>query len=144
MTTPWAQLGQSLAEEPPGGGISLWRSRMSMVYIPWMGLAHRRVTYKIYPNAAQAAWLDRVCELHRLLYNAALDERINASRKAGLSINFQDQCKSMTQIRQENPEYLTLNAQSLQVTLKRLHLALQHFFQRVKIWRNAGLSALQV
>lgn len=40
-----------------------------------MGLAHRRVTYKIYPNAAQAPWLDRVCGMDRLIVTEELAAR---------------------------------------------------------------------
>lgn len=91
---------------------------------------NRRVTYKLYPSRTQAAALDRVCALHRQLYNSALEERIDAYRKASKSISFADQCKSLTEIRAAHPEYLSLNAQSAQVTLKRLDLAFKAFFRR--------------
>ena len=38
--------------------------------------------------------MDRLHDLHRHLYNAALEERIEAYRKAGKSISYFDQCKS--------------------------------------------------
>lgn len=95
-------------------------------------MEHRRVTYKLYPSKSQAAALERICDLHRDLYNAALEERISAYRRAGLSIGFGDQCKSLTRLRAEQPAYAGLNAQSLQVTLKRLDEAFGHFFRRVK------------
>jgi putative transposase len=97
-----------------------------------MSLVHRRFTYRLYASATQVAALERLCDLHRALYNSALQERIDAYRLAGKSIGYAAQCKSLTQIRRENPEYLTVNAQSLQVTLKRLDEAFQHFFRRVK------------
>ena len=99
---------------------------------------HRRVTYKLYPSPAQAAELARICELHRALYNAALDERIQAWRKAGQSVGYAAQCKSLTQVRCGDPTYLGLNAQSLQVTLKRLDEAFRHFFRRVKAGKTPG------
>jgi putative transposase len=97
-----------------------------------MALVNRRVTYKLYPDAKQHAAMERVCDLHRGLWNAALEERIDAYRKTGASISFSDQCKSLTQIRRECPEYLVVNAQSAQVTLKRLDKAFAAFFRRVK------------
>ena len=97
-----------------------------------MSPVHRRVTYKLYPSPSQVAALERVCDLHRALYNAALEERIEAYRKAKRSISFADQCKSVTAIRLDDPAYRALNAQSLQVTLKRLDRAFQSFFRRVK------------
>ena len=97
-----------------------------------MKLVHRRVTYKLYPSPAQAAEMERVRGLHRALYNAALQERIDAYRLAGRSIGYAEQCRSLTRVRRENPEYLGLNAQSLQVTLRRLDEAFAHFFRRVR------------
>jgi putative transposase len=104
---------------------------------------HRRVTYKLYPSAHQAALLERASDLHRRLYNAALEERIDAWRKAKRSISFADQCKSATVIRLDDPAYRGLNAQSLQVTLKRLDRAFQHFFRRVKAGRTPGFPRFQ-
>ncbi len=48
--------------------------------------------------------LDRFLYLSRQLYNAALDERINAYRKAGVSISCYDQCTSFTALRRDDPE----------------------------------------
>lgn len=93
---------------------------------------YRRTTYKLYPNATQHVALEMLCDLHRGLYNAALEERIDAYRKTGKSISYADQCKSLTAIRQQCPEYLSVNAQSAQVTLKRLDLAFAAFFRRIK------------
>lgn len=82
--------------------------------------------------------MERACDLHRALYNAALEERIEAYRKAGKSISYNDQCKSVTAIRLDDPAYRSLNAQSLQVTLKRLDRAFQNFFRRVKAGQTTG------
>ena len=103
-----------------------------------MELGHRRVTYKLYPSATQRAALERLCDLHRGLYNAALQERIDAWRLARKSVGYAEQCRSLTQVRRENPEYLGVNAQSLQVTLKRLDLAFAAFFRRVKASETPG------
>src|SRR3954470_16160863 len=103
-----------------------------------MAPVHRRATYKLYPSASQAVEMERVCGLHRALYNAALQERIDAWRLGRVSIGFAAQCKSITQIRRDDPAYLGLNAQSLQVTLKRLDLAFGHFFRRVKAGETPG------
>jgi putative transposase len=107
--------------------------------IAWAMVAvHRRVTYKLYPSADQVAEMERVCDLHRALYNAALQARIDAWRLSKTSISFATQCKSLTQIRRAETDYLKLNAQSLQVTLKRLDLAFGHFFRRVKSGETPG------
>ena len=47
-------------------------------------------------------------------------------------ISYAAQCKSLTAIRFDDPAYRGVNAQSLQVTLKRLDLGFANFFRRVK------------
>jgi putative transposase len=47
-------------------------------------------------------------------------------------------CKSATEIRKFDLEYKKLNAQSIQVTLKRLDEAFGHFFRRVKAGETPG------
>ncbi len=99
---------------------------------------NRRATFKLYPSRAQIAALERLCDLHRMLYNAALEERIEAYRKAKVSISYADQCKSLTVIRQNDPAFLAVNAQSAQVTLKRLDLAFRAFFRRCRSGETPG------
>jgi putative transposase len=98
----------------------------------------RRVTYKLYPSKTQEQALERMHMLHRRLYNAALEERISAWRNARISINYSAQCRSITKIRLDDPDYREINAQSLQVTLKRLDEAFSHFFRRVKTGKTPG------
>lgn len=54
-------------------------------------MERRKVTYKLYPNVAQTARLEAWVRLHCELYNVALQERIEAYRKAGKSISYYDQ-----------------------------------------------------
>jgi len=70
--------------------------------------------------------------LHQQLYNAALEHRIIAYKKKRKSVGFFEQCSELTELRKELSEYEALNAQSCQVTLKRLDLAFKAFFQRVQ------------
>lgn len=99
---------------------------------------NRSVTYRLSPSASQRRELERLHRLHRQLYNAALEERIDAWRKGRVSIGYIDQCKSLTQIRRENPEDLAVNAQSAQVTLKRLDRAFAAFFRRCQAGQTPG------
>jgi putative transposase len=99
---------------------------------------NRRVTYKLYPSRAQLAVLERLHHLHRTLYNAALEERIEAYRMARVSISYADQCRSLTTIRQQDSAYLAVNAQSAQVTLKRLDLAFKAFLRRIGAGEEPG------
>ena len=65
------------------------------------------------------------CRARRLccgFYNAALEERIGAWMKAGISISCSDQCKSLTAIRNNTqfPEFAALSVQVFRGVLQRL------------------------
>lgn len=98
----------------------------------------RKVTFRLYPNAAQAERLTELLGLHQRVYNTALEERIRAYQAEGTSLNFASQCKALTQWRAHVPALAEVNAQSLQVTLKRLDLAFAAFFRRVKAGETPG------
>ncbi len=95
-----------------------------------MDTVDRKITYRLYPTPAQAHRLTALLELHCQLYNAALEQRIEAWRLQRKTVTYVEQCRELTELRAAEPEYRTLNAQSAQVTLKRLDLAFRHFFRR--------------
>ena len=98
-----------------------------------MTQVNRKVIYRLYPSAVQERLLADMLGAHQRLYNAALQQRIWAYRaQQRTSVSFADQCKQLTELRGADPEYNAINAQSAQVTLKRLDLAFQAFFRRVK------------
>lgn len=99
---------------------------------------HRRVTYKLYPSPAQAAALARALVLHRRLYNAALQERIDAWRLARKSVSCVEQQRSLTVIRADDPDYAALGRKALVGTLKRLDRAFAAFFRRVRAGEKPG------
>lgn len=103
-----------------------------------METVNRKVRYQIYPSAKQRSKLEAMLVLHQRLYNCALERRIGAYQKDKTSIGFKDQCKELTELRKQFPEYAELNAQSEQVTLKRLDRAYQNFFRRVKNGEKTG------
>ncbi len=82
--------------------------------------------------------LDETLGLLQRLYNAALEERIDAWRKAGKSISFTDQCKSLTEIREDDEAYRALPVRIEQPVLRRLDKAMKAFFRRVKEGRKPG------
>jgi putative transposase len=95
-------------------------------------LVNRKVTYRLYPTAKQEHSLYEMLVLHQRLYNMALEQRISVYPSHHKSINLAQQCKELTELRAAYPEYAALNAQSCQVTLKRVDLAFQHFFPRLR------------
>lgn len=101
-------------------------------------MQRRKATYKLYPNAQQAERLEAWTRLHCELYNAALQERIEAYRKAGISIGYCDQQNALPEIKVARPEFIELGSHALQQTLRRLDLSFQAFFRRVKAGQTPG------
>jgi len=99
---------------------------------------HRKVTYRLYPTPRQEAVLLDLKGAHQRLYNAALEQRISAYRLTGTSITFAEQCRDLTGLRASDPVYAAINAQSEQVTLKRLDLAFAAFYRRVRAGTAPG------
>ena len=98
----------------------------------------RKVTYRLYPRPKQALALSALLHSHQQLYNAALEERISAWSKAKKSITYADQCKSLTVLRTDLPEWQSANCSSQQMTLRRLDKAFSAFFRRVKAGQGPG------
>ena len=69
----------------------------------------------------------------RQLYNAALQERIDAYRKRGIRRTYFDQTRGLTEWRQSDPDARTLPVKLQRATLKRLDDAYEGFFQRIRI-----------
>ncbi|MDE2255921.1 MAG: transposase, partial [Betaproteobacteria bacterium] len=101
-------------------------------------MQRRKVSLKLYPNSAQAQRLKTWTRLHCELYNAALEERIDAWGKAGKSISYFDQQNALPEIKAARPEFVELGSHALQQTLRRLDLAFQSFFRRVKAGQTPG------
>ena len=94
--------------------------------------------YRLYPNRQQTLALERLLELHRELYNAALEERREAWRRSRVSLNYFDQANQLKAIRTMRPDVAALNYSACQQTLRRLHKAYQAFFRRVQAGDTPG------
>jgi putative transposase len=92
----------------------------------------------MYPSPAQEAALLDMLGMHQRLYNAALEQRIAAWQRTRTSVGFVNQCADLTELRAADETYAGLNAQSSQVTLKRLDLAFAAFFRRCKSGETPG------
>lgn len=98
----------------------------------------RRHTFKLYPGSTkEKAMLDILGACQRL-YNAALEQRRFAYKKRGVSISRYDQAGELKDLKKVFPEYKAVHSHVLQGTLKRLDLAFQHFFRRVKKGETPG------
>ena len=82
--------------------------------------------------------LDERLAAHARLYNAALQERRDAWRMARRSITFASQCRELTSVRQDDPEWSGERRLLAVATLKRVDGAFQAFFRRVKAGETPG------
>ena len=76
--------------------------------------------------------LDHVLNMTRTLYNAALQERRDAWKHAGVTVKLYDQHKEFTGVRADDPEWQGLDVHIGRGALNRLDGAFQAFFRRVK------------
>lgn len=103
-----------------------------------MATVKRKVIFKLYPNATQAAALQHTLELHCRLYNTLIEENQRYYRDKLGPFGHTEMCAAITRWRGDVAALNALNAQSLQVTAKRVALAYQHFFRRVKAGETPG------
>lgn len=92
----------------------------------------RSFKYRIYPNNEQAEKLGVTLTLCRELYNAALQERIEAYKLSRISLSAYDQMKELPATKSEREDLRQVYAQVFVDVLWRLDKAYQSFFNRVK------------
>jgi len=86
-------------------------------------------------------FVDACCstlDICRELYNAALQERRDAYRINGLSINYYAQALQLPQIKQVREDVCEVHSQVLQDTLRRVDKTFDAFFRRVKDGETLG------
>ncbi len=99
--------------------------------------------YKLQPTPAQARALDEVLWRCRTLYNAALEHRITAYRRSGVTLTCYQQQAELPEMRAAFPEYAAIHSQVLQDVLTRLDKTYQAFFRRVKAGQTPGFPRFQ-
>ena len=98
----------------------------------------RSFKFLLRPTSKQVDTLRATLAIHCEVYNAALEHRREAWRKARKSISVYTQCLELTEVRQIRPDVAAVSARSLQQTLRRLDLAFQGFFRRVQAGETPG------
>ena len=84
--------------------------------------------------------LGEVLALTRQLYNAALEERVEAWRRQRRPVTWQDQCKSLTALRHD-PLFTDFRALDLRIQrapLRRVDRAFRAFFRRCRAGEAPG------
>ncbi|XVQ88883.1 helix-turn-helix domain-containing protein [Microbispora siamensis] len=99
----------------------------------------RSFKFLLRPTSKQAAALAACLEDHRVLYNAALEHRRTAYRRAGVTVRYGDQSADLKHIRADDAEGQgRWSFSSQQATLRRLDKAFRAFFARVREGRTPG------
>ena len=99
----------------------------------------RTFKYQLRPDEAQAQALDYLLWQARLVYNAALEQRITTYKETGKGVGYPAQWAHFRDVRRAQPDGLgKLNATSLQQMLRRLDKTFAAFFRRVKAGDKPG------
>jgi putative transposase len=97
----------------------------------------RAYVFRLYPTKAQIFALNGQLAGACDLYNAALQERRDAYRRAGVSLNYYHQAAFLKDMRAEGLIDVA-NFSACQAVLMRLQRAMQAFFRRVKAGEKPG------
>lgn len=106
------------------------------------GLKNMRKTfkYRIYASKQTIGkaenWLRLCCDL----YNACLQQRIEAYRHNRETVSGFDQANELVKVKEAFPEYREVSSQVLQEVTERLNKAYQAFFRRAKAHKNGEKS----
>jgi putative transposase len=100
----------------------------------------RTYKYRLYPTRRQERLLVEQLSFTRDLYNAALEQRLSVYKMTGKSLSHLTQSKEFTALRAEHPDWLPegMSRSTQQYALRRLDLAFQGFFRRLKRGQMPG------
>ncbi len=100
-------------------------------------------TYRAQLSRASHANLEEFLEQQRLLYNGALQERIDCYQKTGRTISAYDQYKSLTTIRAQDEWFAKYHVMSQRSALLRLDKAYKRFFKHGGFPRFRGRGRMR-
>ncbi|MGI5226470.1 RNA-guided endonuclease InsQ/TnpB family protein [Actinoallomurus sp. CA-142502] len=93
----------------------------------------RAYKFLLRPTARQTVVLGEMLRDHRSLYNAALEHRRTAYRRAGVTVRYGEQSAELKAIRADDPDGQgRWSFSSQQATLRRLDKVFAAFFRRIK------------
>ena len=94
--------------------------------------------FRAYTTRAGYRQLDEALRMHNTLYNAALQNRRDAWKMRRENISYNAQSKELTGLRQDFPEWSAQHRRLATGTLRRVDLAFQSFFRRVRQGQTPG------
>jgi putative transposase len=99
--------------------------------------------YKLKPTPEQERQVAQVLWRCRTRYTTALEERITAYRRCGITLTCYQQQAELPDVKAAFPEYAALHSQVVQDVLTRLDKTYQAFFRRVKSDQTPGFPRFQ-
>jgi putative transposase len=99
--------------------------------------------FRLYPNRAQREALNGMLGAFCDLYNAGLQQRIEAYRRRGKTLGYYDQNAELKAVRAADDRLVTYSFSAEQMVLRRLDKAFKAFFRRLKTKAKAGFPRFQ-
>jgi putative transposase len=106
-------------------------------------MVRKTYKYKLKPTPEQERELGRALGLCRWLYNTALEQRIIAYRRCGVTLTCYQQQAELPGLKAALPAYAAVHSQVLQDVLARLDKTYQAFFRRVREGQTPGFPRFQ-
>jgi putative transposase len=98
----------------------------------------RTYRYRLYPNKVQREQIRKNIDACRFVYNWALEQKKLAYEAGGKCLSWFDLNYLLPNLKKEHPFLRDAYSSSLCQAVKRLVLAYQHFFRRVKRGEKPG------
>ncbi len=90
----------------------------------------RSFKYRLRPSGVQEALLDAMLGDCRTLYNACLEQRIDAYRRRGVSLRYCNQAAELKAVREADPAFARWSFTTLQQVMRRVDKTFAAFFKR--------------
>ena len=101
-------------------------------------MIQRSYKYRLYPSKAQSVVLTEMLGAFCDLYNAALQQRIEAYRRQHKTLRYIDQANELKAVRTVDERLAQFSYSAAQQVLRRLDKAFTAFFRRLKTKAKAG------
>ena len=99
--------------------------------------------FRLYPSKAQEAALNETLAICRLVYNSMVHERTVLHERGEKPPTFYTQVPALARWKKDHAELKTVHSQILQNVGRRVELAFQAFFRRVKTGETPGYPRLK-
>lgn len=96
----------------------------------------RTFRFRLYPNSIQRIRIRKTIDACRFVYNWALETKKTAHERDELNLSWYDLNNRLPALKANHPFLKDAYSQSLQQTVKRVHLAFQRFFQHLKEYKS--------